>query len=90
MELVINTENKTVKVVGQCKLQELINTMTRMGLGLAEYSIIGTEKVLEYYPYYPVYPSYPSYPTGPFYYYEVDPSVFPSYQVTSNNVIPTT
>lgn len=82
MELVINTENKTVKVVGQCKLQELINIMTRMGLGLAEYSIIGTEKVLEYYPYYPVYPSYP---TGPFYYHEINPSIQSPYQVTSTN-----
>lgn len=71
MKITIDTEQKTIKLEGQIKLSELIDELADRCILIDEYSLIGTEKVVEYYPapipVYPVYPSVPmpTYPVNP-------------------------
>lgn len=59
MEITINETNRTIKLGESIKLSELYDLIKRFNLNPDEYTIIGTEKVIEYFPYQPCYPPYP-------------------------------
>jgi len=62
MKLEINTVDKTVKVMEDIPLKNLLGEIKKYIPDWKEYKLISYEEKWSYYPYYPTYPTYPYYP----------------------------
>lgn len=64
MKITIDDTAKTIKVEGDVNLKDLFDFLKGMDIPLKEYTLIGGETVIQYFPYY-VEKFIPSYPTIP-------------------------
>ena len=67
MKLEINTEDKTIKLLDNYPLKDVIKEIKKIVDNWNEYTLISCDEKWSYYPYYPItYPRYPYYPTWPY------------------------